>query len=90
MSRRGHNPRKARRGWRTEATRRRSKSRVMGPAASSSCGKIRYTSRAAAETAAELKAGTDQGPNGYPPELRVYYHKACRGFHITSKPKTSE
>jgi len=83
--------RKARnKGWETRAIKRRRRARTMGPATSTSCGKIRYTSRPAAETAAELKAGTE-GPEGtYPDTLRVYYHQKCRGFHITSEPKEAE
>lgn len=78
--------RKSRRSWETRATARRRRARQMAPARSTSCGKIRYTSRAAAETAAELKATKEH----YPDELRVYWHRKCRGFHITSEPKRAE
>lgn len=62
----------------------------MGPALGASCGKLRYTTREAAKAAADLKAGTD-GPEGpYPDELRVYWHRKCRGYHITSQPKRTE
>ena len=56
--------------------------RDPGPT-TASCGKLRYTSRAAGEAAAALRAERDD----YPDILRVYWHRLCNGYHITSQEK---
>lgn len=76
-------------GWSNRAIRRRKRARAMGPAQGASCGKIRYTTQAAAEAAAELKADTEGPERRYPSELRTYYHHRCRGWHLSSQPKRS-
>ena len=69
--------------------RRSRRLRLGGGAQSNSnrCGKIRYTTAAAAETAAQLKAETF---DTYPDWLRAYYCPRCFGHHLTSQPKRSD
>lgn len=67
-------------------TRRPDRRRRGGVARTNSdrCGKIRYTSKPAAEAAGVLRA--EQNPN-YPDVLRVYFCRRCDGWHLTSQPK---
>lgn len=68
--------------------RRSRRLRIGGRAQGNSnrCGKLRYTTEPAAETAAELRAANDPR---YPDELRVYFCGRCLGYHLTSQPKRS-
>lgn len=64
---------------------RRRRRTVVNPAHPIACGKLRYTSHAAAEAAAKLKA--ENHADRYPPDLRVYYCGACHGYHHSSQPR---
>lgn len=69
---------------RHRGTRRRRWGGLDAQTTSRRCEKLRYTTEAAAETAARLKAETDER---YPDQLRSYFCHRCRGFHLTSQPK---
>lgn len=59
---------------------------LRGLAFGSACDKVRYTTGAAAEAAAALKA---EGDPRYPPQLRAYRCPNCHGWHLTSQPRRS-
>ena len=67
---------------RNERLRRRN---IIGRARNVTCGKMRYTSQAAADSAAALKA--ENYADRYPANLRVYYCGRCSGYHHSSQPR---